>query len=492
MRHKLQQAVGETYQLLEQLGGGGMGFVFRAYERALDREVALKVLAIDPVASPEAYARFEREARLAARLDHPHIVPIFAVGQHNAVAYYAMRLVRGGALEAAISGHSALVYGRALSILRDVASALDYAHGQGVIHRDIKPANVLIGDSGHAMVSDFGIARALGVGTRLATPTAITSVVGSPGYMAPEQWRGEEIGPQADQYALGVMAFEMLTGHRPFETVQVQDLMRLHLTAEVPSASMLRAALPPHIDGAIRRSMAKAPSGRFRNASAFVDALGGQRPTFSTRTSAPIIIERPPAEAAIGVWTGLGVVAATVLLAVVVTKARLAGSDLSNRETAGLGSHMTAPAMTSTAPQAVMADSTSLAGQSADSAAQVGAPDNRSGNRSGAAVRRSPVSFDTTLYPRRAPAVPDAPAYIQVITRGGTAKVRVDGRTYGFSPLIVPVDPGIHYVSLEGAGDAFLPSQLTIHTVVNDTTPAVFSARIPSSPGDAVDSSEGP
>jgi len=238
--------------------------------------------------------------------------------------------------------------------------------------------------------------------------------------------------------------------------------------------------------------MAKAPSGRFRNASAFVDALGGQRPTFSTRTSAPIIIERPPAEAAIGVWTGLGVVAATVLLAVVVTKARLAGSDLSNRETAGLGSHMTAPAMTSTAPQAVMADSTSLAGQSADSAAQVGAPDNRSGNRSGAAVRRSPVSFDTTLYPRRAPAVPDAPAYIQVITRGGTAKVRVDGRTYGFSPLIVPVDPGIHYVSLEGAGDAFLPSQLTIHTVVNDTTPAVFSARIPSSPGDAVDSSEGP
>ncbi len=492
MRLRLQQAVGDTYQLLEQLGRGGMGFVFRAYERALDREVALKVLAIDPVVSPEAYARFEREAKLAARLDHPHIVPIFAVGQHNVVAYYAMRLVRGGTLEDALSGHSALVYGRALGILRDVASALDYAHGQGVIHRDIKPANVLIGDSGHAMVSDFGIARAMGVGTRLAAPSSVAGVVGSPGYMAPEQWRGEEIGPQADQYALGVMAFEMLTGHRPFETMQVHDLMRLHLAAEVPSASMLRAALPPHIDGAIRRSMAKVPSGRFRSASAFVDALGGQGPTFSTRTSAPVIVERPPAEAAIGIWTGIGVVAAAALLAVLVTKARLTGSGLSGRETAGLSSHMTAPAMGSTAPQAVTADSTSAAGQSADSGAQVAGPDNQAPIRSAATIRRSPVSFDTTLYPRRAPALPDAPAYIQVITRGGTAKVRVDGRTYGFSPLIVRVDPGTHYVSLESAGDAFLPSQLTIQTVANDTTPAVFSARIPRGPGDAGDSSAVP
>jgi serine/threonine protein kinase len=475
MRTRLQEAVGDTYQLLDQLGRGGMGIVFRAYERALDREVALKVLAIEPGVSPEAYARFEREAKLAARLDHPHIVPIFAVGQRKTVAYYAMRLVRGGTLEGAISGHTALVYGRALGVLRDVASALDYAHGQGVIHRDIKPGNVLIGDSGHAMVSDFGIARPVALGTHLAASASRAGVVGSPGYMAPEQWRGEELGPQADQYALGVMAFEMLTGHRPFETVQVQDLMRLHLTAEVPSASMLRAALPPHIDGAIRRSMAKIPSGRFRSASAFVDALGGQRPTFSTRTSAPIVVERSSAEAAIGTWTGIGVIAAAALLAVVVTKARVIRSDSSDNATGTPRSTATAPAVTSSPSPAAATDSMQ--------------------NHIGVTVRRTPVSFDTTLYPGRALASRanrDAPAYIQVITRGGTAKVRVDGGTYGFSPLVVRVEPGRHYVSLEGAGDAFLPSQLTLQTVANDTTPAVFSARILHGPGDTGDSSAGP
>src|SRR5581483_6936159 len=130
---------------------------------------------LDPILSPEAYARFEREAKLAARLDHPHIVPIFAVGQRNTVAFYTMR------------------------ILRDVARALDYAHAQGVIHRDIKPANVLIGDSGHAMVSDFGIAKALGSGD--APVGSGTGIIGSPGYMSPEQWRGEDIDARADQYA---------------------------------------------------------------------------------------------------------------------------------------------------------------------------------------------------------------------------------------------------------------------------------------------------
>ena len=154
IRLRLQESIGDAYRLVELLGRGGMGIVFRAHEAALDREVALKVLALDPVLSPEAYARFEREAKLAARLDHPNVVPIFAVGQRNNVAFYTMRLVRGGTLEDMVAEHKALDFPHAVDILRDVARALDYAHGQGVVHRDIKPANVLMGDSGHAMVSD--------------------------------------------------------------------------------------------------------------------------------------------------------------------------------------------------------------------------------------------------------------------------------------------------------------------------------------------------
>src|SRR5579862_2136443 len=276
IRLRLQESVGDAYRLIEVLGRGGMGIVFRAHETALDREVALKVLALDPVLSPEAYGRFEREARLAARLDHPHIVPIFAVGQRNTVAFYTMRLVRGGTLEDMLAGHTMIGVEHVLEILRDVGKALDYAHGQGVIHRDIKPANVLIGDSGHAMVSDFGIAKALGQGDGNIGSGA--GIIGSPGYMSPEQWRGEDIDAKADQYALGVMAFEMLTGHRPFETVKVQDLVKLHLSAEVPRASSLRTGLEPHIDAAIQRAMSKNAAHRFPSVTAFVDALAGRRP----------------------------------------------------------------------------------------------------------------------------------------------------------------------------------------------------------------------
>jgi serine/threonine protein kinase len=210
VRNKLQDAIGEAYVLGDMLGRGGMGIVFRAHEKALDRDVALKVLAFDPVLNPEASARFEREAKLAAKLDHPNIVPVFAVGQRNAIAFYTMRLVRGGSVEQLVTHGQGLDVPRAIGILRDVASALDYAHASGVVHRDIKPANILVGDSGHAMVADFGIARAFSGETSGTTATG-TGVVGSPAYMSPEQWRGEKVDGRADQYALGVLAFELLS-----------------------------------------------------------------------------------------------------------------------------------------------------------------------------------------------------------------------------------------------------------------------------------------
>ncbi|HVE77343.1 MAG TPA: serine/threonine-protein kinase, partial [Gemmatimonadaceae bacterium] len=263
LRARIQEAIGEQFQLLELLGRGGMGIVFRAREAALDREVALKVLALDPLLSPDAYARFEREAKLAARLDHPAIVPIFAVGQRSSVAYYTMRLVRGGTVEDMLAPRNGLDYKQVVGILRSVAAALDYAHQRGVVHRDIKPANILIGETGHALVADFGIAKALGPSSQAGTGTGI---IGSPAYMSPEQWHGDELDGRADQYALGVVAFEMLTGRRPYESPNIQDLLRMHLAGEVPPVSRWRQGLQDGVDAALRRAMAKTAAERFSTA----------------------------------------------------------------------------------------------------------------------------------------------------------------------------------------------------------------------------------
>jgi serine/threonine protein kinase len=464
IRLRLQEAIGDSYRLIELLGRGGMGIVFRALELALDREVALKVLALDPILSPEAYARFEREAKLAARLDHPNVVPIFAVGQRNTVAYYTMRLVRGGTLEDMLEGHRSLDFLHAVEILRDVASALDYAHGQGVVHRDIKPANVLISDSGHAMVSDFGIARGLGVGE---TPLASGAVIGSPGYMSPEQWRGEEIDARADQYALAVMAFEMLTGHRPFETVKVQDLLKLHLSAEVPNASSIKPSLPPFVDLAIKRGMHKNASARFTSATAFIDALAGRRPVTGTRTSIPIVMTEPPVG---GVSAG--------------TKAALALAFGAVAIIAGLVGYLRPRVIESATPRPVPVQQDSTSPSPPDSVMNVDTTfDLNAGSRTtgGATHGRAPVAVDPTLFPTHgAPqdVASDGPGYIRVFARGGAARVRIDGRTLGFSPLVARVEPGLHVVSLEGSGDAFLPPQITVNATASDTSIAAFTARV--------------
>ena len=467
IRLRIQESIGDAYGLVELLGRGGMGIVFRAREVALDREVALKVLTLDPMLSPEAYARFEREAKLAARLDHPNVVPIFAVGQRNTVAYYTMRLVRGGTVEDLLAGHRALDFQHALEILREVARALDYAHGQGVAHRDIKPANVLIGDSGHVMVSDFGIARSLGTGDAALGSGA---VIGSPGYMSPEQWRGEEIDARADQYALGVVAFEMLTGHRPFETVRVQDLMKLHLTAEVPNASSIKPALPPFVDLSIRRAMSKVRGERFTSAAAFVDSLAGKRPVSGlTRTSVRMAAraEEPVPPSSSGRMM-LYTVIAFVILAAVVSAGTLVIERHMEIAKPPRAASPAAAAVAAPAPDSAITADTAFDVNKTPAPAFASPP-----------AQRQAVSVDPTLFPARSRlADPDAPGYVRVLARGGTARVRIDGRMYGFSPLIVRVGPGAHVVSLESSGDAFLPAQITVAATSNDTVSAIFSARL--------------
>ncbi|HEX6057886.1 MAG TPA: serine/threonine-protein kinase [Gemmatimonadaceae bacterium] len=499
VRARLQEAIGDRYRLIELLGRGGMGIVFRAHEIALDREVALKVLALDPVLAPDAFARFEREAKLAAKLDHPNIVPIFGVGQGASIAFYTMRLVRGGSVEDLIGKRGGVEPERAIRILRDVAAALDHAHAQGVVHRDIKPANILLAESGHAAVADFGIAKALGGNS--APQQTSTGIIGSPGYMSPEQWRGEELDGRADQYALGIVAFEMLTGRRPFETDRIQDLLKLHMSGDVPDVATLRPGLDPSVNDAIRRALSKWPSERFGSSTAFVEALAGRRPVGSAARSVRVPAYRAPVpekrKSRAGSWLVALIVAAAVGASLAPqtrpTVQRFAAAGVERLKVA-LGVH-TSVAATPTDSLAIALPDAQLA--IADpTTSDAGPPPSGVAATDGAAaplveqpapittpiapVERRPIGFDTTHYgsapaPFHRPAAPEW-GFIKVLIINGVGEAMVDGETVGWAPLVARVAPGKHAVRVKGAGDLFAPSQITATVTANDTVTAVFAA----------------
>lgn len=505
IRARVQDAVGDRFHIAEVIGRGGMGVVFRAYEPALDREVALKVLAIDPILAPAAYAHFEREAKLAAQLDHPNIVPIYAIGQSASVAYFTMRFVRGGTLDEHLAHHGALDYHRAIAILRDIAAALDYAHDHGIIHRDVKPANVLLGDAGHAMVSDFGIARAAsGAGGVEGTISPATGILGSPGYMAPEQWRGENVVARTDQYALGVMAFQMLTGRRPFDSTNTQELMRLHVMSPVPRAGALRPGVTLQADAALRRAMAKIAELRFPRATAFVDALSGQRPVTVTFTALPPVPTVATAKGSVGIVVAL-IAAAAFGIAISLFTMRSPAAPAASPSDFGIpaASPIRGGMPLRHPPNAeIVRPASPIAGAATSAPAPVeptvpAAPPPSPSPSPSPLPPASSVAADTALLPSprtlaaSGPTLaPEAPAFIRVIVRGGVSQVRIDGQTYGFSPAVIKVEPGTHVVTVEGAGDAFLPSQHLVQARAKDTTSALFAARIQHEPG-APDSTAG-
>ncbi len=487
IRTKLQASIGDGYELLDLLGRGGMGIVFRAREIALDREVALKVLALDPVLAPDAYARFEREAKLAARLDHPNIVPIFSVGSGSGIAYYTMRLIRGGSVEELLTQHRVLDLHRATGILREVAAALDYAHARSIVHRDIKPANILMGDTGHASVADFGIARALGQPGE-ATGTAI---IGSPAYMSPEQWRGDELDGRADQYALAVVAFEMLSGRRPFDSPRVQDLLDMHSSGAVPDLAAVRPGADPAAAAAIRRAMAKLPSERFPTATAFIDALTNRRLTAAVqRASRPVTVpsrRRRPVGLALVVLATIGVGAA---FAVPQTRPRAneiwtvardrgiaTGRDLAFRagiylppdaDSLAASGDPSRPGLDIDSLERVIA---ALPVSPADSTV-VSPDDSLRLAPLGDTAGRPPLSTEPPEVRRSYQRVSPAPGFVKVTYAGGIAQVRVDGRTHGFTPQVIRVEPGQRFISL--IGNAYTPSQFVLDVQSGDTAHAAF------------------
>ena len=272
LQQRVVDALGDQYDIECEIGRGGMSVVYRARDRRLDRVVAVKALPPELAYDPAIRTRFKREAQTSAQLAHPHIVPIHDVGERDGIAYFVMSLVRGGNLAELLAREPRLPVARVRVILAELADALAFAHLRGVIHRDVKPDNVLLdGDSGRAMITDFGIARAIESGTRL---TITGQAVGTPTYMSPEQAMGErEVDGRSDIYSLGVLGYQMLTGRVPFAAGNSMALLLKHVSEAPRPIVELRADAPPALRDAIERALLKAPDDRWPTGTALRDAL---------------------------------------------------------------------------------------------------------------------------------------------------------------------------------------------------------------------------
>jgi serine/threonine protein kinase/tetratricopeptide (TPR) repeat protein len=289
VREQLQSSLGKTYPLEREIGRGGMATVYLAQDTKHHRSVALKVLHPE-LAATLGSERFLREIQIAARLQHPHIMPLYDSGQADTLLYYVMPFVEGESLRDRLNHGSPLPVEDAVRIGRDLAAALDYAHRQGVVHRDIKPENVMLHE-GEAMVTDFGIAKALSAAGD-ENLTQLGMAVGTPAYMSPEQASGErEPDGRSDIYSLGCVLYEMLTGSAPFTGATAQATIMKRFTEPVPSVQASRSAVSADLEQVVAKAMAQDPADRFQTASLLVQALGS--PTVITPSATPAT-QSPP------------------------------------------------------------------------------------------------------------------------------------------------------------------------------------------------------
>lgn len=268
---QIQAAVSDRYRVDRQIGAGGMATVFLAHDRKHDRRLAVKVLN-DDLAATVGAERFLREVSLAARLSHPHVLPVYESGERNGLLFYFMPFIEGESLRDRLTREGQLPIEEALRIAADVGDALGYAHRKKIVHRDVKPENILL-SHGEAMITDFGIARVLGSDTLHITATGVA--VGTPGYMSPEQTCGEPVDARSDIYSLGCVLYEMLAGGPPFTGTSAQAVAARHMVDAVPPIRTVRESVSARVSAAIEKALAKAPGDRFPSARKFVAELRG-------------------------------------------------------------------------------------------------------------------------------------------------------------------------------------------------------------------------
>ena len=415
----LREETAGEYEIERELARGGMGVVYVATEIQLRRRVAIKVLPPTLTFGEAAIQRFRREARTAAALDHPNIIPIYRVSSGGELMWYSMKLLEGRSLDTILKEREDLAFEETIAMLDQVADALDYAHQHGVIHRDIKPGNIVLDDRSRVTVTDFGIAKEI----QEASLSASGSLLGTPYYMAPEQYLGGAISGAADQYSLGVVAYQCLGRRVPFDAPSAYELLNKHVSQPPPPLVEFRPDLPAHAYGAIDRALAKRPQDRFLTVTDFVNALAG-------RTHEVALPRRAVRRLMLIKWgAGIAAAAATVY----------GGMTVLRREA-----------------------------QEAQPVRPLTADDTLARARAGAARALDTAALDTQQVQRTAPAALRPPAPAQAPTAvliirltDGWARIYVDGDLRGERPVHrEELPPGTHTLRFERPG--FLPVDTTL------------------------------
>ena len=267
----MKSLVGTTlgqYRIVEQIGTGGMATVFKAFQPALDRYVAVKVLPAQHALTPGFSERFTREAKAVAQLNHPNILPIYDFGQEGDLSYIVMKYVPAGTLKDRLG--QPLNLQEAIRFIEQIARALDHAHGRGILHRDVKPSNVLLDEGDWALLTDFGLARMIAGETRL---TATGVGMGTPAYMSPEQGKGEKVDQRTDIYSLGVILYEMVTGRVPYEAETPLAVVLKHIQGDLALPRSINPAIPEAVERVVLKAMAKEPEDRYGSAGEMAEAL---------------------------------------------------------------------------------------------------------------------------------------------------------------------------------------------------------------------------
>jgi serine/threonine protein kinase len=283
LQERLSRTLAGRYEITRLLGRGGMAVVFLAQDLVLERQVAIKVLPPDVTQDTRLIPRFQQEAKTAAKLDHPNIIPIYRVESEAGLNYFVMKYVNGSSLEQRLD-QGPLPIDLARRILREAGLALGHAHKRDIVHRDVKPANIMLEVDGRVVLTDFGISKALDGGAAL---TGTGNIIGTPHYMAPEQAKGLEVDGRADQYALAIVGHQILTGKQPFDGSS-HSILYKHVFEPPPRIFEVRPDAPPDLCAALDRALSKEPDRRFPNMEDFAAAVSGERSGQRTVVSAPV------------------------------------------------------------------------------------------------------------------------------------------------------------------------------------------------------------
>lgn len=473
LRQMLVDAVVGDFEVGEELGRGGMAIVYRATDIHLSRPVAIKILPPDLTYAKGTTERFQREAKTAAALDHPNIIPIYRISSGGKLFWYVMKYLEGRSLAEILTDKGLLTVGETLAILDQVGDALDYAHQRGVVHRDVKPGNVMLDVSGRVTVTDFGIAKELS-GSGL---TGSGAILGTPYYMSPEQCRGgANLTGAADQYSLAVMAYQMISGQLPFEADSAIDVIHKHVAEAPPPLDALLPGLPKHVINAITRAMSKKAEDRFPTVQSFVSALKNA-PADATlmmeRRHSPAKLRARPSS---GTARSLPAMAGRLVAGLVMVGGLVAGALwLMNRTRAG-AENLTQVPPAAPANGAAVNDSTALPAPAGDAAAQ---PDTHT-----AAERRQPPS--RAAQSRASNAQPGPPAsaskgFVRIRITNGYATFAIAGRPIEQARFFADsVAPGTYQVAF--ARDGWETEHKQIVVTAGRETPVAVTMKQRSQP----------